>query len=117
MRISLLLSLVLLFGSLAAAHAGQQDFTLTNKSGRDICDVYISPDNAKDWQEDLLESDKTCLHHGESVKIVFDRSLKGVRIWDMLVVDNKGNETVYENFDLMKISTIEIRPNSIAEYW
>lgn len=107
----------MLLGMVTVAQAGQQDFTLINDTGRPICDVYISPDNARDWQEDLLEGDKYCMSQGESIKITFDRSFQGVKLWDLRIVDNKGKETIYEDFNLMKISNIKVRRNGTAEYW
>ncbi len=113
----LVLTLTLLLASYGVCQAGAQDFTLINESGRPVCDIYISPDNARDWQEDLLENDKYCLGQGEKVTITFDRSFKGVKLWDLRVVDDKGNETIYEDFNLMNISNIKLRRNGTAEYW
>ncbi len=48
MKKALILAVALLFGSVAAAQAGQQDFTLVNDTGRPICDVYISPSDVAD---------------------------------------------------------------------
>ncbi|MBQ9451764.1 MAG: hypothetical protein IJU65_00500 [Desulfovibrio sp.] len=112
----LILVLTLLLVSYGTGQAGEQDFTLINNSGRPICDVYISPDDARDWQEDLLEGDKYCLANGEQITITFDRSFKGVKLWDLRVVDNKGRETIYEDFNLSRISTITLRRDGTAEY-
>ena len=111
------LALALLLGQFAAAQAGEQDFKLINDSGRPGCDVYISPADATDWQEDLLEGDKYCLAQGESIKISFDRSLKGVKMWDLRVVDDKDNESIYEDFNLMEVSNIKLLRNGTADYW
>lgn len=117
MHKTLVLTLALLLGAFSASQAGQQDFTLINDTGGPICDVFISPDNARDWQEDLLENDKYCISQGEKIEITFDRSFQGVKLWDMLIVDKNGRQTVYEDFDLTKISNIKLRRNGTAEYW
>ncbi|MBQ9406798.1 MAG: hypothetical protein IJU37_08720 [Desulfovibrio sp.] len=117
MRKIIVFTLALMLGTISLSQAGQQDFTLVNDTGRPICDVYISPDNARDWQEDLLRNDKYCLPSGESIDISFDRSFRGVKMWDMRIVDDKGNETIYEDFNLMQISNIRLRRNGTAEYW
>ncbi|MCR5562476.1 MAG: hypothetical protein K6F46_03765 [Desulfovibrio sp.] len=111
------LALTLLLGQFAVAQAGEQDFKLINDSGRPVCDVYISPADATDWQEDLLEGDKYCLSHGESINITFGRSLKGVKMWDLRVVDDKGNDSIYEGFNLMEVSNIKLLRNGTADYW
>ena len=115
MKKTLILAIALLLGLVTAAQAGQQDFTLVNDTGRPICDVYISPDNATDWQDDLLADDKFCLGQGDSFYIKFSRELKGIRIWDMLVIDDRGKEKVYEDINLMEVSTITLRRNGVAE--
>ena len=115
MKKVLILAIALLFGSVAAAQAGQQDFTLVNDTGRPICDVYISPSDVADWQEDLLENDKFCLSQGEKYHLTFGRDLKGIKMWDLRVVDDKGKDKVYEDINLMETSTITLRRTGMAE--
>jgi hypothetical protein len=115
MKKALILAVALLFGSVAAAQAGQQDFTLVNDTGHPICDVYISPSDVADWQEDLLENDKYCLSQGEKYHITFGRDLKGIKMWDLRVVDDKGKDKVYEDINLMETSTITLRRSGVAE--
>lgn len=117
MQKAIMLALALLLGQAAGVQAGEQDFKLINDSGRPVCDVYISPASATDWQEDLLEGDKYCLSQGESINISFGRSLKGVKMWDLRVVDDKGEESVYEGFNLMEVSNIKLLRNGTADYW
>ena len=64
-----------------------------------------------------MEGDKYCLAQGESIKISFDRSLKGVKMWDLRVVDDKDNESIYEDFNLMEVSNIKLLRNGTADYW
>ena len=114
MKKALILTAALLLGS-AAAQAGQQDFTLVNDTGRPICDVYISPSDVADWQEDLLENDKYCMAQGESYHITFSRDLKGIKMWDLRVIDDKGKDKVYDDINLMEVSNITLRRTGVAE--
>ena len=58
MRLSSLVSQVALFASVlslsGAALAGDADFTLVNRTGYDISEVYISPANKNNWGRDRL---------------------------------------------------------------
>src|SRR5690348_3951173 len=60
--------------------AGDQDFTLVNKTGIEIYSVYISPSKAEDWEDDILGQDT--LPTGESVHISFARNEKAAK-WDL----------------------------------
>lgn len=41
----------------APAIAGDQNFTLFNKTGNDIAEVYVSPASAKAWGDDVMEDE------------------------------------------------------------
>jgi hypothetical protein len=38
----------------SAVAQGKQDFSLVNQTGYDISEVYVSPANSSDWEEDVL---------------------------------------------------------------
>ena len=80
---------------------GQQDFTLHNETGVEINEVYISPHDVNEWEEDILGRDT--LPDGESVDIHFSRSEKAA-MWDLKVTDKSGNSIVWENLNLLEIS-------------
>ena len=42
---------------LLAFAQGKQNFTLVNQTGYDISEVYVSPANSSDWEEDVLGED------------------------------------------------------------
>src|SRR3546814_5026118 len=44
---------------------GKQDFTLINKTGYALSELYVSPNDEEDWQEDVLGKD--ILDDGHSV--------------------------------------------------
>jgi hypothetical protein len=93
---------------LAVAHlfaAGKQDFTLVNATSVEIHEVYVSPHNSNDWEEDVLGRDT--LPAGANVHITFDRS-EAAALWDLKVVDKDGNSIEWENLDLLKISKLTL---------
>lgn len=87
------------------AFAGDQDFTLVNKTGVEINSVYVSPHGSDDWEEDILGQDT--LGDGETVDITFSRKEKAAK-WDLRVEDSKGNPIEWENLNLKEISTLTI---------
>ncbi len=96
---------VLLFAALTPARAGDQDFTLVNKTGFDIHSVYVSPHNTDEWEEDVLGKD--VLSDGDQVEIKFSRTAKG-KIWDLKVSDQDGKGYVWENINLREVSKVTV---------
>ncbi len=88
-----------------AAVAGDQDFTLVNKTGYEIDKVYVSAVNAKSWEEDILGKDT--LEDGSSVNISFKRSESACR-WDMMVVYSDGDKATWTNLNLCRISKVTL---------
>jgi hypothetical protein len=89
----------------ALARTGKQDFVLRNQTGVEIHELYVSPVDVDDWQEDVLGQDT--LPSGESVKITFDdREKKGK--WDLKVVDNKGNSLEWHDLNLVEINAVTL---------
>jgi hypothetical protein len=88
-----------------AAVAGDQDFTLLNKTGYEIEKVYVSAVNAKSWEEDILGKDT--LEDGSSVNISFKRSESACR-WDMMVVYADGDKATWTNLNLCRISKVTL---------
>jgi hypothetical protein len=101
------------------ALAGQQDFTLVNRTGYEIGEVYVAPSSSSDWEEDVLGKDT--LANGSPVDITFSRSEDTCK-WDLKVVytiDNTSAE--WTAFDLCKVSKITIfydhgKDETSAEY-
>lgn len=96
----------LTFGGASAASAeGKQDFTLYNKTGYTIDQVYVSPSASSDWESDVLGRDQ--LDNGESVHITFSRADKSCK-WDVKVVWTDKSSSEWDGFDLCSISNIKI---------
>ena len=89
-----------------AAHAENLDFSLLNRTGYVISEVYVSSASSNDWEEDVMGSD--VLANNESVDIEFEQGSKGCQ-WDMKVVYDDGEEAVWENLNLCSTSKVSLR--------
>ena len=98
-------ALSLLLASTALAFQGKQDFTVVNKTGVEIHELYVSPHSADDWQEDVLGTDT--LAPGKSVEIKFSPKEKS-KLWDLKVVDGEGNSIEWESLNLLEISEVTL---------
>ena len=88
-----------------AAFAGDQDFTLVNKTGVVLTKVFVSPHDASAWGEDIMGSD--VLADDGSVEIKFHRD-EQAEDWDLKVVDKDGHEITWENLKLTAINKIKL---------
>lgn len=95
----------LLTAQTSLARTGTQDFTLVNKTGYVISEVYVSPHTSNDWEEDVLGRD--VLGNNESVLITFsDRDSR--RNWDLKIVDEEGDTLEWTNLKLNEISKLTL---------
>jgi hypothetical protein len=85
--------------------AGDQDFTLVNKTGVEIHNLHVSASDENDWGEDVLGKDT--LGDGESVKISFHPKEEAAK-WDLRVADKEGNAITWEDLNLLKISKVTL---------
>lgn len=89
------------------AHAGQQDFTLHNRTGYQIDEVYVSRSSSRNWGGDVMGRD--ALEDGQSVNITFNAPDNACR-WDMKVRYNDGDEATWNGLNLCNI-------NKVTLYW
>ena len=101
-----LLACCLILALVSRVQAGKQDFTLVNKTGFDIHEVYVSLHGNDDWQDDVLGH--TVLPKDASVKIKFEPKMQG-KDWDLKVVDKTGKGTTWEKLNLLEISKVTLR--------
>jgi hypothetical protein len=87
------------------ALAGEQDFTLHNKTGVEIHALHIAPHSYDEWGEDILGKDT--LSDGETLDIKFHRSEKAEH-WDIRIEDKAGNSVSWENLNLLEISEVTL---------
>lgn len=91
-----------------AAFAGNADFTLVNRTGYPIGQVYLAPANQKSWGPDRLG--RKVLDHGQSKLITF--SDKANCLQDIQIVfDDDGSVVEWEDFDLCTLNKIILRYN------
>jgi len=108
MKKQALLCAFLLAVSMAAvstSFAGKQDFTLVNRTGATLYNLYISASSTDDWEEDVL--DDQVLSSGSRRTIRFS-DYETRRYWDIKVVDAYGNSVVLKRVDLLRFSTITV---------
>ena len=91
--------------AVSAARAGDQDFTLVNRTGIEIHSLHVAPHSSDEWGEDILGKDT--LQNGESLEITFGKHDRAHH-WDLKITDEKGNSLTRENLDLMKIEQVTL---------
>lgn len=107
MKTLLAISIVslLLLANRQDALAGDQDFTLVNKTGVEIHALYVSPADANKWGKDILGKDT--LEDGQSVEIKFHEDEEAEK-WDLRVEDKDGHSIEWEDLNLMNINKITL---------
>ena len=112
-RLTLVFALLfMLVLSCNISFAGDQDFTLVNKTGVTIKKLYVAPSKSNDWEENILAKD--VLLDGETFDIAF--SGQKSTWWDIRVEDNKGNYSEWEHFNLKEVSKVTLKKDGQAEY-
>ena len=103
--LALSLSALLLLATGNTGLAGDQDFTVINKTGVEINALYVSPADKEDWGSDILEDDT--LAPGGSAEIEFDPQEEAEK-WDLRVEDKEGNSIEWTDLDLTEISKVTL---------
>ena len=93
------------FCTAAPAQAENHDFTLVNKTGYTIDQIYVSAAGRKSWEEDVMGRD--ALATGESVQITFDRGEQDC-LWDLKVTYEDEDEAVWNRLDLCELSKLTL---------
>lgn len=97
------------------ALASSEIFTVVNKTGYDINEIYISPTRNDTWEEDLLGLD--ILAKDDRTRIDFSKSEDSC-LWDMKVIYTDGDESVWDGLNLCEISTVVLHYNNkTGETW
>ena len=89
----------------SAGAQGRQDFTLINRTGYEIREVYVSRSATNSWEEDVLGNDT--LANGRSVNIRFRGNSSNCQ-WDLKVVYNDGDTGEWRRLNLCSISRVTI---------
>lgn len=106
MRNTLALAAALLLSSAGlAAAASDADFTLRNRTGYQIDEVYVSARSSKDWGRDIMGRD--ALPDGESVKISFPHGGNACR-FDIKVKYEDDDTAEWSDVNLCQYSAINL---------
>jgi len=93
------------------------DFTLVNKTGLTIMEVYLSPTNEDEWGEDVMGKD--VLGNSEKVDITFSSGETECN-WDLKIVDEDDDEVEWSKLNLCTANEITLmyegkRPTAIIK--
>lgn len=87
------------------AVAGVQDFTIVNKTGSKIANMYISPATAEDWGKNVLSVNT--LSTGDACDILVSRN-ENAEVWDLKVITPEGTTVRYPGLRLNDFSRITL---------
>jgi hypothetical protein len=96
----------------AALAEAKQDFTLVNKTGYVIEEVYVAPNQSNDWLNDVLGQDT--LGDSEYVKIKFKHS-NSICKYDLKVVYDDKSEVEWTNINLCEEEKLTIHWNKKSQ--
>ena len=92
----------------ARADNDKLDFSLVNKTGYGIDEVYVSPHRSDTWSDNLISKP---LENGETLDISFNASAKAAR-WDIKIVwVDEGSPVVWKDCKLSEISKFILHYN------
>jgi hypothetical protein len=94
---------VLLFTLSTTAVADNYTFTLVNKTGFEIIDLFFSPAAQKNWGDEVLTVDT--IPDKEKLKINVTHKERSEN-WDILVNDEQGVSFQWKDLKLSEISTL-----------
>jgi len=89
------------------ALAGDQDFTLINKTGYQIDEVYVATPSSKSWGKDIMGDG--VLANGAKKTVKFKNSTTACN-WQLAVKFSDGSEAEWEDpFDLCTVEKITLK--------
>jgi hypothetical protein len=86
--------------AVAPAYAKDLVFTLNNQSSGAVNELYVSPLDSNNWEEDILGKD--LLDSGQTATITI-RNADGQCQWDVRIVYDDGSVTDERNIDLCNL--------------
>src|SRR5260221_9297516 len=94
--VALLAFLFVFISQVVPAHADNEklDFTLANKTGYGIKEIYVAPSASTEWGDTLISKP---LENGESLAITFSPKAKAEH-WDIRIVwVDEGADVIWKN--------------------
>ncbi len=113
---SWMIALAMMIGMISSATADSNlDFTLVNKTGYAIKEVYIAPSSQEEWTEEDKNVLPRTLKDGEGLDLTFHPKQTAPK-WDLKIVWVDGGDAVeWIGFDLTEISKITLFYNDKTE--
>lgn len=108
MKLALLTTALAIVCTSTSVMAANADFTLVNKTGYDINEVFISPTNRNNWGNDRLGEYQ--LSNNESRKMKFGDTKNCHQDIKVIFTDD-DSEAEWENFNLCEINKIILKYN------
>jgi hypothetical protein len=99
------IAVIALTSSLSAQNR-KLDFTLVNKTGLTIEQVFVSPSDDDEWGEDIMGKD--VLKNNESVDITFSRK-ETTCSWDLKIVDAEEDSIEWTKLNLCTANEITLK--------
>ena len=99
----------------ATLFAGDQDFTLVNKTGFTISALYVAPTKDRHWGDDILGKDE--LDSGQSLDITFKGYGKKTCLFDVMLKDEDDTEWIVEEIDLCEIHNLTFSKKGKKVVW
>lgn len=99
---------VALLGTIGAAFAGNADFTLVNKTGYDINEVFISPSQKDAWGKDRLGENQFL--NGQSRKFKFGDTKNCTQDIKVIFTEDES-EVQWDDINLCEVNKITLRYN------
>jgi hypothetical protein len=99
-----------LIAQVVPAHADNDalDFTLANKTGYGIKEIYIAPSASTDWGDNIISKP---LENGDALAITFSAKAKAEH-WDIRIVwVDEGADVVWKSCKLSEINKITLHYN------
>ena len=96
-----------IIAQIVPAHADNDnlDFTLANKTGYGIKEIYIAPSASTEWGDNIISKP---LENGDALAITFDAKAKAEH-WDIRIVwVDEGADVVWKKCKLSEINKITL---------
>ncbi len=91
---------------------GQLDFVLVNLTGTRLHTVYVSPNHATGWEENIISARE--LKDGDSLTVHFNPDER-TTVWDLKVVGVDNRYSEWKALDLAEISRVTLRLKGNSE--
>lgn len=92
-------------GPARAEAQGRQDFSLINRTGYQINEIYVGPSSSPNWGRDLLG--RNVLPNGRSFDVRFPGNHPEC-LWDIKVVYDDGDQSEFMRVNLCRVSRVSL---------